>query len=802
MIISYPYLPEPTNSASEVSYRERIEACLRGHGTYPVSYDMCWHGGVHLYSETAVPTPVCAIADGEVIAYRRASEPVVCKPGTGRIDEDCDNSFVLLKHQTETGDGVQVVYYSLYMHLMNEADRKKTKGAAAIVEAVRTATGTGIVKPAPGTKVWRKDVLGHAGVMYRNQEAPGSGYRFFHFEIFTTDEALKAFWRDSLVDVEQSDKDGSKEFFGSAYYIIPAKTEFKDKHPDAGRADPKKPNQVNGVEFAPQTAGSNEKKLYVETHYDQGDRHTIAWEAQENGTIQRITGADGVRHPAEKYEYNLYDRACKLYPTCPSAGYELLRYGRILGPDTLPSDEQANWQPIPFAEGKTGYVNLSDNKIRKLSDADFPHWKGWQKIDESSGAFAADGICDALKLQKLLKEADTDRDGTVSEGEWNAFASGTGKDVLRRTVCRFPTEWDGGDNETRYKRLKEKDQPFYEKPDAYQAFIDHLKDLQFWQETGLPTSVWHFHPLEFIRHFRKCGWLSKNELTQTIPDYAVRTGTKKDKTGNTIKTVFWEEVAGPKKNAATKTTIANHRIPLNKMMRKYGVDTRLRQAALLGNSIQETQWLSRLSEGSGSKLWYAPWYGRGFLQLTNPGNYCNYWEWRGRTAVGTNLKKAMVDAYAAIEKKDAKDRKNTTLQDSNFTALTAEITGWRNNVEASPDPDGTEERFSPSDSAGFYWAKNKMGQYADHEHTIERHPVTTESGTKVYYRSLAFWRASAAVNLPSRIGRTDYSGLNGFDSRCCAYGTLIATLTEFSFPDDTNKLTHAFPEGYKPRRDQ
>ena len=48
MIISYPYLPEPTNSASEVSYRERIEACLRGHGTYPVSYDMCWHGGVHL----------------------------------------------------------------------------------------------------------------------------------------------------------------------------------------------------------------------------------------------------------------------------------------------------------------------------------------------------------------------------------------------------------------------------------------------------------------------------------------------------------------------------------------------------------------------------------------------------------------------------------------------------------------------------------------------------------------------------------------------------------------------------------
>ena len=94
-----------------------------------------------------------------------------------------------------------------------------------------------------------------------------------------------------------------------------------------------------------------------------------------------------------------------------------------------------------------------------------------------------------------------------------------------------------------------------------------------------------------------------------------------------------------------------------------------------------------------------------------------------------------------------------------------------------------------------------MGLYADQAHSLECHSVTTESGAKVYYRSQSFWKASAAVNLPGRIGRTDYSGLNGFDSRCCAYGVSIAVLTEYRFPDDKSKLKLDLPEGYKLRKE-
>jgi len=70
----------------------------------------------------------------------------------------------------------------------------------------------------------------------------------------------------------------------------------------------------------------------------------------------------------------------------------------------------------------------------------------------------------------------------------------------------------------------------------------------------------------------------------------------------------------------------------------------------------------------------------------------------------------------------------------------------------------------------------------------------------VYYRSQAFWQVSASVNLPGAANRTTYIGLNGFDSRCCAYGVALAILAEMRFPDTQRHVTLEYPEGYTPRR--
>lgn len=84
---------------------------------------------------------------------------------------------------------------------------------------------------------------------------------------------------------------------------------------------------------------------------------------------------------------------------------------------------------------------------------------------------------------------------------------------------------------------------------------------------------------------------------------------------------------------------------------------------------------------------------------------------------------------------------------------------------------------------------------------IERCSVNTRrNGVKIYYRSQAFWQASAAVNLPAQIDNEQYQGLNGFNERCCAYGSAIAVLTEQKFPDSNNFLVNEEPESEQLRR--
>lgn len=71
-------------------------------------------------------------------------------------------------------------------------------------------------------------------------------------------------------------------------------------------------------------------------------------------------------------------------------------------------------------------------------------------------------------------------------------------------------------------------------------------------------------------------------------------------------------------------------VALNCTFRKYGISSvKTRLSYFLANSIQETIYFSRTAELGGSGTTYAPWYGRGFLQLTWENNYRNYGDFRG-----------------------------------------------------------------------------------------------------------------------------------------------------------------------------
>ena len=155
----------------------------------------------------------------------------------------------------------------------------------------------------------------------------------------------------------------------------------------------------------------------------------------------------------------------------------------------------------------------------------------------------------------------------------------------------------------------------------------------------------------------------------------------------------------------------------------------------------------------------------------------------------------LIARHHEVEIMDRSQRKANRgkFQDSQFPTLN-QYFAWSEELINSANID-------PTDSAGFYWTKNNMAKYADETHTLERVAVDAgNQGTKVYYRSSAFWHASAKVNLPAVINTLYSSALNGFDQRCSAYGNCLAVLTEMKFPDATNNLTLEFPEDY-PRRE-
>ncbi|MDR5734149.1 M23 family metallopeptidase [Caballeronia sp. LZ025] len=146
------------------------------HGIYPVAHDRRWHCGVHLAPNMhGDEANVYAIADGEVVAYRVCQNP---------IDTNESNAgFVLLRHETETGDGRTITFYSLYMHLLSLAQYQSLGHDASKLPAfLRMPSGqvaTGQVAPAlagGGKRVMRKDVLGFLG-QYQ-------GLKYLHFEIF------------------------------------------------------------------------------------------------------------------------------------------------------------------------------------------------------------------------------------------------------------------------------------------------------------------------------------------------------------------------------------------------------------------------------------------------------------------------------------------------------------------------------------------------------------------------------------------------------------------------------------------
>ncbi|WP_232463209.1 M23 family metallopeptidase [Burkholderia ubonensis] len=706
---------------------DKLDVMTDSRGLYPIAFDRRWHTGLHLVPSSDRSLPVRAIADGDVVAYGAYQRPVFNVCG----DRNTNAGFVLLKHTTETGENRVLTFYSLYMHLL-DLDSMTHDGIQPPPVDVPHSMPTWLREDTGGPvsggdkKVRRKDILGYTGQCQSN--------RHLHFEIFMAPDDFDAYFGATQLGHRSVETPQGSDCWGHCYYVIPADETFRAQPPGVDAR-----NKLRGIQFAPKQGGQNEHPLYVEVYFHKGNKYTNVWSVAADGSWTLLTerGPDsGQPLPVceATFEYDMYKRASALYATCASDGYELLRFGRILSqPATLPPtpdpnqdtsatpNPRATWYCIPFARGQQGYIDISKPSIKKVSDADFPFFMGWKKIQGTTAPVDENGLWDLDKFKELVRasigetaEAGTDAEAAQQTARqkneaFQHYISDPGhkavRELLRGFICEAPSEWDSANLDSRYRNLLDEGEHFEGDQDAYNKFLDFVKKLQFWDETGLPAggTVWFFHPLAFIRHFRRCGWLSADELAKTMPKfpfYGRQGGTYIALKRRDFYIMNREDVKG------AQQPYVNH---LSRTIIKYGLSSLHRRALFLAQVHWETaQWRNfaahpimhewgygSYNAGNPATRYYAAFYGRGAMQLTWAANYREYGNYCGAMRLPNHG-----EVYS--------DRLSP-----NAPRITAKSTHWT----VAPSDNGTKitwaPRFDPNivaddpfhacNSAGFYW---------------------------------------------------------------------------------------------------
>jgi hydroxyethylthiazole kinase len=329
---------------------------------------------------------------------------------------------------------------------------------------------------------------------------------------------------------------------------------------------------------------------------------------------------------------------------------------------------------------------------------------------------------------------------------------------LRHLICMHPSEWDASDLATRYAAVREPDQPLHD-DEKWGKFEEHVQKLAFWTEAGLPERrVWHFHPLQFIRRFRSCAWLSEPELIQCLPRHFLAEH-------HASRTIYRASISLTQAQARTR----GMRVELNKAMRKHGVATKQRQALFLANAIVESSYLAQYYEGGrGDGRPYGNWYGRGIIQVTWEENYLRYFRYRGRN-----------------------------------TGNSADLTAWRDLIETDP--------LERCESAGFWWSRNVANRPASASAANEVWPaVICEDfdwqgrqcrGAVSRERRLLNPTLDSVARLVNTGSLTSTGRVNGLVERRDIFIHLQAVLMEVPYANPSNPsqfLTH--PTFFTPQR--
>jgi predicted chitinase len=704
MIISPPFLPDAAAGSSEAAWLDAamaqpqsiLSGTLAPEGSFPLSLGLAWHNGLHLQAPLVQGAylSVRAIADGEIVFVHAPTtpndsidHPLNYNPFSGSTPYPAwtSDGMMVIAHRTEIGAAgtvpTEVVYYSACMHLGSLAQSPRT-GAAWKT----------------GDKIYRKQEVGTPGQIYGHRGQ-------VHFEICCDAANLRRLtgrgpdWADPLAPVAPTADGRTDSVFGSVHVYLPGGTPTSTS----------RPTQHLRIATGHSPANTLQSPQWLQITYDKGSATLRSFDKSGTPIGTACTDAE--------FEYKLYAEATQRHASLapdiqaassPSGWYELLRFGRNLGGDPLPGNA-AHWREIPTATG-TVWADLNASGTFKFSDADFLASMGWNCFDDDTNP--SDQRCDSLRMKTLIRDPDPTN---AQRMERTQMARRLGEpDVrrkLRRTICRFPSEWDQASVEARHGWVKTEHFKPTESDGAaatksWDRFVDHIKAVTF---PKLPEDFlkadWRFHPKEFVGVMRKCGWLSKGELSKAL-DSAPTAG---------------------------KARADALRLPMNAMLLKYGINnSRLRSAHFLAQVGHETGWWQYREELGNERYFRTMYevitvaealadYQSGFAQRLNLVQ-------RGETAqaYATRRPGILVLKAQSLGNGQASAASGGVSGDGpRFRGRGfLQITGRRNytgygifrgrNFTVDPNPGLlASSDFNACDTSGFYWSRERVNIEAD-----------------------------------------------------------------------------------------
>ncbi|WP_159876815.1 hypothetical protein [Aquitalea denitrificans] len=757
MLISPPRLniPQGENESYEEWLNHFMPSTARG--GFPIGSYGQWHLGLHLTnivgSSRTGEIDIYAIADGIVMISQNSGDiqPDVNKDAEPGATYRRVNSrgVVVLRHETEIGEGDEgkIVYYSVYHHLGIISEKAQKLGMPIYRKELigypgRVGAQPGIHMEIFCTETNLKKITGRISgdLDYRNKNGRMNIiYGDVHFYIPAKTNAY-TFTNDiPPLDKAQPTSGGVQigvELFLTMCFAkgqvelhtrIKVNNEYIEILPVADRRASGRPpaNTITNYSFG-----------YHDYEYDM---YLLVRELQR-------------KHP---------ENACSSIYELLRFGRVINKENEANISVNVP-----HWHLITMPDKSQKWVNLHQADIKVFSDGDFPQWMGWKFIDGTKDAtsqctnpeimsilqkdgqiISKNSIAEKLtnsevnkKFSKMIckRHSEWNENHIMKMEHWRIIKSTTNPEPMTANeyngnfksdslkLCFWRTLIDRNNTiipsvglcsfkikseDVITKKYKHSNGQLNEAGQKLAASIEsintEIKNYAKGYSMLLGEELFFFNPASFIAHFHKNTWLSNHELAQLIPR------------------VYYSYNASNESKGLLNYSTPLHRIchilnrnhAFNKMVRKYGLVERVRFSHLLAQELTEMFMASTTEEigrgrqqlKNGNLVWpqpameyYQSFYGRGHMQLTWPGNYEKYGNYRSKKNLPDNTKGIYADERITTSSTHYWGNPKDEERRTNKKAIPKQ---WYPRYDPAQL---VEIPYNSADSGGWYWVSKTI----------------------------------------------------------------------------------------------